>query len=380
MDLKSKTIPFLLLTTVILLSFFKSTNVVGSTEYIDDIYQVKTTSDIKYGQATGYSGQPEELLLDIYQPIENSDSLKPLIIFVHGGSFVSGDKSVYTANATGLAKKGYIVSSINYRLDTTHDGPYNARSTDLDKPIGTSREDTLTALRFLINNASKYKIDTEKIFLGGSSAGALTALYTAYSEELDAKKIKAVYSIAGTVIDKDFEIIDSNDPPTMMFNGTEDGIIPYEMAQETINKLNSKGITAELITYEGGTHSIITQQSVDIHQKLIQFLLPYVTGNIPKKNIPAVTLTLTPIPTATPVCPNEICLSPTANIVLTSTPFLTPTKTAVIGDLNYDGAINNFDINEILKNYLFGDKKADLNNDGVVNGYDYSILYEKINH
>ena len=257
-----------------------------------------------------------------------------------------------------MAKKGYVVSSINYRLDTTRaNNPYNARSPDLDKPIGISKEDTLMALRFLIENAEMYRIDTNKIFLGGSSAGAVTALYTAFSEEVDAKKIKAVYSIAGTVLDEDLGIIDENDPPTIMFNGTADGIVPFEMAQATVEKLQSKSVEANLIKYEGMGHDIISKQNTDIHQKLTEFLLPYVNSTAQSES---------PSPTGI------FAVSPTSILVPT-------TPITMTEDLNGDGSVDYLDMEELINGYFFINMDADLNQDGIVNGYDYFQLYEKIN-
>ena len=49
-------------------------------------------------------------------------------------------------------------------------------------------------------------------------------------------------------------------------------------------------------------------------------------------------------------------------------------------DLNNDGLVNISDVEELIKNYLFGDAKTDLNRDKVVNGFDHFKLYEKIGH
>lgn len=192
----------------------------------------------------------------------------------------------------------------------------------------------------------------------------MTVLYVAYSEEADAKRIKAVYSIAGTVLPDGLEIIDKSDPPTIMFNGTVDTIVPYAMATATVNKLKSKGVTINLVSYQGAGHGIISQKNADIHLKLTEFLYTY-----------ANTTSSTPTPTQT-ICTGQACLTPT--ISPTPTPTLTPTP--IPGDLNNDGLVNLSDVEELIKNYLFGDAKTDLNHDKVVNGFDYFKLYEKISH
>lgn len=335
--------------------------------YIDSIYQVKTTQNVVYGQALGYNGKQETLLLDLYQPEDGGSEKRPLIIFIHGGSFVAGDKSVYTDNAVDLAKKGYVVASINYRLDTTHNTPYNAKSPDLDKPISSSRADTLMALRFLLSNP-EYRINDKIVFVGGSSAGAITALYTAYSEEVDAKKIKAVYSIAGTVIDSDFDLIDKGDPPSILFSGTTDGIIPYEMAKGTVDKLKKVGVKAVLVTYKGEGHEIISKENFDIHQRLAKFLSPYAQEKTDKKKkvTPTVTSAVTDKPKVTVKPSITKGLSPTSIKQPTATPTFTPTPTTI--PLTMEG---------LIENYLSNNAAFDLNKDGIVNGFDYFHLYKK---
>ncbi len=76
----------------------------------------------------------------------------------------------------------------------------------------------------------------------------MTALYTAFSEDVNSKKVKAAYSIAGAVLPHGLELIDSEDPPTIMFNGTMDTIVPYDTAKQTIAKLESEKVTAKLVS------------------------------------------------------------------------------------------------------------------------------------
>lgn len=371
---------FLILLTLFFLYSRKTIN--GSTKYIDPIYTVKTSTNIKYGSAVGYDGKTESLMLDIYEPNDEGAGNRPLIIFVHGGSFVGGTKGIYNENAINLAKKGYVVSSIDYRLDTTNHGAYTPASPDINKAINIAKEDTLAAVHWFVVNSSQYKIDTEKIFLGGSSAGAVTVLYASYGEETDAKRIKAVYSIAGTVLPDGLEIIDESDPPTIMFNGTVDTIVPYAMASATIDKLKSKGVIANLVTYQGSGHGIISQKNTDIHQKLTEFLYTYV--NLPFSSpTPTQIMTLTPTITpgsGSPTPTITITPTPTGLINQTPTPTLTPTPSIIPEDLNNDGAVNMTDVEELIKNYLFGVAKADFNQDKVVNGFDFIKLYEKIGH
>src|SRR5690554_438307 len=76
------------------------------------------TSDIQYGSNLNYDGSQQDLFLDVYQPTGDTDTDRPLIIFIHGGSFVGGSKTGpdVVPLAENFAKKGYVTSSISYRL------------------------------------------------------------------------------------------------------------------------------------------------------------------------------------------------------------------------------------------------------------------------
>ena len=75
--------------------------------------------NIPYGSAQNLNGKTEELLLDLYSPgIADTATKRPLMIFIHGGGFQSNTKSGAYPNliCNGLAKRGYMVATINYRL------------------------------------------------------------------------------------------------------------------------------------------------------------------------------------------------------------------------------------------------------------------------
>ena len=75
------------------------------------------TSDILYGQNINRLGNIEDLYLDIYEPTGDTATIRPLIILVHGGSFISGDKTGCIADlCKELTKYGYVTASINYRI------------------------------------------------------------------------------------------------------------------------------------------------------------------------------------------------------------------------------------------------------------------------
>ena len=150
--------------------------------YASNVYSiVDTTRSIPYGSNVTYTGATETLTLDFYQPSGDTAHVRPLIIWAHGGSFISGtsaDQDVSTLSQQ-FAQKGYVCASINYRLGTA-----SFDSIGLIPAVIRSVQDMKAAIRFFYKDrktgTNTYKIDTNNIFIGGASAGSLTALHTAY--------------------------------------------------------------------------------------------------------------------------------------------------------------------------------------------------------
>lgn len=173
--------------TITLLSIFLGITTVasaqcGSGRYATSVFPtVTTTSNITYGSNNSFSGSVTSLKLDFYEPAGDTASVRPLIIFAHGGSFLGGSKTdldVATLSRE-FAKKGYVCASIDYRL-----GFFPIDSANAVKAVIRGVQDMKAAIRFFHmdreTGTNAYKIDTNNIFIGGSSAGALMAVHTYY--------------------------------------------------------------------------------------------------------------------------------------------------------------------------------------------------------
>jgi len=141
---------------------------------------ITATSGIVYGSNISYNGTTTSLTLDFYEPSSDTSHARPLIIWAHGGSFLGGastDADVDTL-CHRFAKKGYACASINYRL-----GVAAPDSADFIQAVVRGVQDMKAAIRFFYKDkqtSNTYKIDTNNIFIGGSSAGAFIALHTVY--------------------------------------------------------------------------------------------------------------------------------------------------------------------------------------------------------
>jgi len=139
-------------------------------------------------------GPDERHVLDIYSPdgstATQSASGWPVLLFIHGGSWQSGDKDSHGFVGRSLAQAGYLTVLINYRLAPKHVYPAYI-------------EDAVTALNWVFEEVSAYGGDPTSIFVMGHSAGAFNAViavddarYWAASR-VPSHAIKGVIGIAG---------------------------------------------------------------------------------------------------------------------------------------------------------------------------------------
>jgi poly(3-hydroxybutyrate) depolymerase len=156
-------------------------------------YQLQ--SNIQYGRSLTVSGSALDLMLDIYAGTGDTVKNRPLVIFIHGGGFKDGDKvsNFGTRVCGGLAKRGYIVASINYRLGTT-----NTLKSDYEAMV-RAVQDGKAAVRYFRRFSSLYGIDSSQIFVTGSSAGSITALHMAYLRQNEIPSYVDLASLGGTL-------------------------------------------------------------------------------------------------------------------------------------------------------------------------------------
>lgn len=221
--------------------------------YATDVFtNVTVTPNITYGQNLAYTGtSTTTLTLDFYEPTGDNLAARPLIILAHGGSFIAGTSQdgdvVSLCNA--FAKKGYACASINYRLSLPFD------SINAIKAVARAVQDMKASIRFFYKDRkdgiNTYKIDTNNIFIGGSSAGAITALHVGYLDktcELNAyltpavvaemggiegnsgnpcysTKVKGVINLCGALAK--YGWLEAGDLPLCSMHGTADATVKY---------------------------------------------------------------------------------------------------------------------------------------------------------
>lgn len=232
---------------------------------------VTTTSNVVYGIAVNNSGATVTLRLDVYEPDGDAVAERPAIVWVHGGSFAAGDKTSaeLVDQATVFGRKGYVNASINYRLEPggcTGSVPLSVCIIAVQEALA----DAQTAIRFLRANAITWGIDTSRIAIGGSSAGAITALNVAFSSSEDpTAAVGGAVSLSGNNI---LGAIDLGDAPSLLFHGTADGIVPYQWAVNTVNQALAAGLDSFLTTWTGAGHVPYAQHRTEILDQTTNFL------------------------------------------------------------------------------------------------------------
>ena len=231
---------------------------------------VTKTADVTYGSAVNGSGQTVTLRLDAYQPTGDVVTARPAIIWVHGGSFASGDKTSaeLVDEANTFAMKGYFNVSITYRLEP---GGCTGSGTSCALAIQEAMQDAQTAVRFLRTNAATYGIDTTRIAIGGTSAGAITALNVGFdvSEDATAAVAAAVSFSGGLLLGPP---IDAGDAPSLLLHGTADPIVPYALAVNTVNQAHAVGLDSFLTSWAGAGHVPYIQNRTQILNQTTNFL------------------------------------------------------------------------------------------------------------
>ncbi len=145
------------------------------------IDSVLVTKDVVYGSNYVFDilkGQlgltKEDQTLDIYQPYNDVNPDRPLLIWAHGGSFLGGTKEdkdiVYFCNE--YAKRGFLCVSINYRIG--YELPLD--STKAVRTVFRALQDGRAAIRYMRSKSDSLGFNKNKVFFGGTSAGAFVAM------------------------------------------------------------------------------------------------------------------------------------------------------------------------------------------------------------
>lgn len=211
---------------------------------------------------------------------KGSDENTPFILLIHGGAWTSGDKGEVRPIQARLGERGIASAAMNYRY-ASNSIHYPELMADISK-----------AISFIDSKEPEWGVDTDKIAIGGVSAGAHMALLYAYDYD-SAGKITSVISLAGpTDITDDALITDAQkfrlmgslekmvgaqyiqddelsskftdaspishikNVPTLLIHGNKDSLVPYTQSTKLDSALAAKGIAHKLMTISGADHDV----------------------------------------------------------------------------------------------------------------------------
>jgi acetyl esterase/lipase len=278
----------------------------ASAQSFNPIKDVFPTGTVLYGNIPYAHDTLKKHLLDIYLPPTGKSSY-PVVIWVHGGAWMSNDKYAdmgYMKNTLkGFIDSGYAVASIDYRWSTMAVFPAQI-------------QDCNQAVEFLYQNAGKYKLDKNRFALIGFSAGGHLASLLGLSNNKNVKdfypdgkkpgfKIKLVLDFYGpsdllTLKGNDIKdprnpitlllgsmvadntgkakkaspvtYIDKNDPPFLIVQGEKDQSVNPDQSISLSQHLRDAGVKNDLIVVPNAPHYGEMFDAPDIRKKIFEYL------------------------------------------------------------------------------------------------------------
>jgi acetyl esterase/lipase len=239
---------------------------------------VKVRKNVVYGE--GRVAKPEagdlRLRLDIYQPARRARAPRPVVVLIHGGGFVGGRKTDggIVRTARGLAARGVVVASIDYRLMGQE--PVASRrvrrladaapKVPIFNAMVVAVDDTLTATDYLRANARKLHIDIDRMGIAGSSAGGITADHVAYVLDdygIKRPRFRFVGSLwAGIFLppppgrgsDRGAVMLERGEAPLFAHHGDADPTVPVELNDELVARAKDVRVRNEYHRIPGAGH------------------------------------------------------------------------------------------------------------------------------
>lgn len=251
----------------------------------------QTFTDVAYATTDG------KQKMDVYLPANRSTATTYTLVMVHGGSWSGGDKTDFNTDIPNLKPLlgNYAIFNLNYRLTNGSSVLLAQQTADIN-----------TAFDFITSKAAEYNINTSKMAIMGASAGGHLALLKAYKSNSDGR-IKAMVDLfgptdmawmynnlplpatsqplianvvggtpttnaAGYINFSPINFVASTVPPTIIFHGTADPIVPISESTRLQAKLQLANATNQYITYTGEGHGWVGANLIDTYNKATDFI------------------------------------------------------------------------------------------------------------
>jgi acetyl esterase/lipase len=236
-------------------------------------------------------GRYPDTRLDVVQPAGPAAGLRPAVLFLHGGGWITSTKELrLEPHCLRYVRRGFVCVNVEYRLAKVALAP-------------AAVEDVLQAAAWLRKNARKYHVDPQRVVVSGDSAGGHLSLMvglTPRSARLGPPaKVRAVVNLYGITDVGDqlqgknmrsyatawipeqpgrmelarrvspMTYVRGKVPAILTVHGDADPVVPYEHGVAITKALRAKGAAAELVTVPGGKHGFAKDKADEIYEKEI---------------------------------------------------------------------------------------------------------------
>lgn len=249
------------------------------------IVAVPPTRSVVYKTTTNAVGEKVELVMHIFEPKGHKVSDKtPAIVFFFGGGWTSGNPQTFFQHCTYLASRGIVAIAPDYRVK-------NRQQTTPFESVA----DAKSAIRFVHQNSAAWGVEPSRIVAAGSSAGGHIAACTALIPGLDDKGEDASISSVPNALVLYNPVVDTSPagygnarlgdrweeisplqhvrpdlPPTIIFHGTADKVVPYANAVAFEKAMKAAGNRCQLVTLEGEGHGLAMQLQKSAAQQALR--------------------------------------------------------------------------------------------------------------
>ena len=222
----------------------------------------RRAKDVAYVPAAAPDFDKERHILDVYSPKKAAPNAGgyPVVLFIHGGSWTSGSKNIYTFIGRRLAKQGVVAVIINYRLAPPVHVPEQAA-------------DCARALAWTVQNIKTYGGDPARVFVMGHSAGGGLAALLATDDALLAAHGLPQNPVRGAIMDDPAGLDMYSYLKEMKYAGDQQYLVPFGndpavwKAQSPIYKIRP-GIPPFLFYIGGETYPSISGSSGRFRDRL----------------------------------------------------------------------------------------------------------------
>ena len=279
--------------------------------YENEIFDEVSKTIVEYTDVYNWSALDSGLDMDIYQPVGDTVTNRPVLIFAHGGVYVAGNKNnpPMVSLCEAFARRGYVTASIQYRLTSSLSLLSPDASDIFSQTVLNSVSDMKAAVRYfrkdVAENNNAYGINPDFIFVGGYSAGAVTAAHLSVIDDNQvpaefqsfyyvaggiegnsgnsgySSEVSGAILLAGAINTLDF--IDADDEPIVSLHASDDNTVSYECANALGNaslpflcgsgkiheELQNVGVINDLYTFPSGGHAAPIS---DIEETAVPFI------------------------------------------------------------------------------------------------------------